>query len=1058
MDHNWKKMDSQIPPTRDRANTSRTLVMERYFIDLMLDQMHRGNRLGHTFNKQSWTDILAMFNSKFRTKYDQDILRSHYTALWKQYNDVKNLLKQSEFSWDDTQKMVVAADEVWDAYMKAHPDSECYKTKSLVNFNDLCLMFAYTEADGRYSRSSHDVDFDDDIQGLIIGIHPASIEHVRTDWTPDMDRCLVERMLDEVRKGNKTDKSFSNVAWNDILSSLNVRFCSKYGKKFLMRRYNKLFKYYSDMRRILKRNGFSWDEKHQMILADDGIWEKYIKGHPEAHSYRGKPLLNYEHLILIYSNEITRGHHEAQHQNQITENKCLQIETDEEKDCHYSAGSHGPGPIWNPLMDYYLIDLLQDQTLRGNKIGYEYTSKAWTEMTKLFNAKVGLTCEKNILRNRFKHLRRQYNDAKVILEQTGFSWDENREMIIAEDHVWDSYIKMHPDAQPYRNKSVPSYHKLCLIYGEEGSFERCRQREHNVDLGSESPDMIIGKHDDCHADGDLSETSWTPVMDRYFVDLMLEQIHRGNKIDYTTDSQAWIDMAVLFKERFGSQYDKDILKSRCRSFQKLHSVVKSSLERRRFSWDGTLQFIMEQPEVELYGTRFMEDYNDLFLIYGKPSPDDEANLLGPGQFFNNNYYGKTNWTPAMDRYFIDLLLEHVRQGSMGKNLTRQEWSCMSTKISSEFGYQHDENILRSHFMNLMKQFSDMKSLLDHSGFAWDELRQKIIADDSLWHAYLKDCPDARSYWNRTLPNYNDLFLIFGGGNINGMDNDSSRSRAICDCVLVPSDDEEDSPVPPVFNPLPINWTKSMEVYFIQLMLGQVIEGNVIGKTFTEQAWAWIIESFNEKFGVLCDKNEVESLYLSLMKEYNNIRMLINQIGFAWDGIQQKVIADDDNWEVYIKRHPGAIKYRNRMLGSYNDLCVIFGNRVVGGRLSRSSIEMENNNGVLGSVSTGALTQNKRNCATSSIYSMSSRKVQKLNEEAEEALGTNFHVARNVRNKDDGEHLSIEVIVDALQAIPGMDDELFLEACQILENEEKAKLFVKMDATKRRKWLSRKLNW
>lgn len=39
-----------------------------------------------------------------------------------------------------------------------------------MNFNDLCLIYAYTTADGRYSRSSHDVDIDDDIQGLSIGM------------------------------------------------------------------------------------------------------------------------------------------------------------------------------------------------------------------------------------------------------------------------------------------------------------------------------------------------------------------------------------------------------------------------------------------------------------------------------------------------------------------------------------------------------------------------------------------------------------------------------------------------------------------------------------------------------------------------------------------------------------------------------------------------------------------------------------------------------------------------------------------------------------------------
>lgn len=94
--------------------------MERYFVDLMLDHMHRGNRLGHTFNKQAWADMLTVFTSKFGSPHDKDLLKSRYSALWKQFNDVKNLLDQSGFSWDDKLQMVVADDYVWETYIKVH--------------------------------------------------------------------------------------------------------------------------------------------------------------------------------------------------------------------------------------------------------------------------------------------------------------------------------------------------------------------------------------------------------------------------------------------------------------------------------------------------------------------------------------------------------------------------------------------------------------------------------------------------------------------------------------------------------------------------------------------------------------------------------------------------------------------------------------------------------------------------------------------------------------------------------------------------------------------------
>lgn len=55
--------------------------------------------------------------------------------------------------------------------MQAFPDARSYRTKAVVNFSDLCIIYGYTTADGRYSRSSHDLDFDEEVQGVNMGMH-----------------------------------------------------------------------------------------------------------------------------------------------------------------------------------------------------------------------------------------------------------------------------------------------------------------------------------------------------------------------------------------------------------------------------------------------------------------------------------------------------------------------------------------------------------------------------------------------------------------------------------------------------------------------------------------------------------------------------------------------------------------------------------------------------------------------------------------------------------------------------------------------------------------------
>lgn len=108
---------------RTSSSRSRTYwqpPMDRYFIDLMLENVEKGNQIDGVFRKQAWVDMITLFNAKFGFNYDVDVLKNRYKTLRRQHNVIKNLLELPGFSWDDTRQMVTADDSVWQDYIKVY--------------------------------------------------------------------------------------------------------------------------------------------------------------------------------------------------------------------------------------------------------------------------------------------------------------------------------------------------------------------------------------------------------------------------------------------------------------------------------------------------------------------------------------------------------------------------------------------------------------------------------------------------------------------------------------------------------------------------------------------------------------------------------------------------------------------------------------------------------------------------------------------------------------------------------------------------------------------------
>ncbi|KAK7392719.1 hypothetical protein VNO78_21165 [Psophocarpus tetragonolobus] len=305
--------DSFLSSYNLRANW--TPSQDRYFLDLMLSRVQKGNKSGKMFSRQAWIDMIEQFNTNFGFKHDVEVLKNRYKRFKKQYSEIKMIVSQKRFQWDETLSMIMADDKAWDECIKAHHDAQSFKTMVIPYYHDLCIIFGHAVADGRFSLSCFDVDFEYEEKDLddkaitgegVDDQTPVAVTNKgKVDWSPMMDQFFVELMVDQLRKGNKINRTFRRQAWVDMTESFNNRFGCHCGKVVLKNRFNLLRRHYCSINVLLGKEGFSWDKAQHKVVADEPVWQKCIRVHHNFRLYKIKSMPFYCGMCIVYRNEVT---------------------------------------------------------------------------------------------------------------------------------------------------------------------------------------------------------------------------------------------------------------------------------------------------------------------------------------------------------------------------------------------------------------------------------------------------------------------------------------------------------------------------------------------------------------------------------------------------------------------------------------------------------------------------------------------------------------------------------------------------------------------------------
>lgn len=168
----------------------------------------------------------------------------------------------------------------------------------------------------------------------------------------------------------------------------------------------------------------------------------------------------------------------------------------------------------------------------------------------------------------------------------------------------------------------------------------------------------------------------------------------------------------------------------------------------------------------------------------------------------------------------------------------------------------------------------------------------------------------------------------------------------------------------------------------------------------------------------------------------------------------------------------------RPVPHYKDLCLIFRETNVNGRESLSSHELYQQDAVpdgnlqslqspavsfssdrlTGEESSHLADQTHKHQLENPSSSTHSKKLRTKDEGVASAIREMATAVSSLadKRKDEDDSVPIECVIEAIQALPDMDDELVLDACDFLEDEKKAKTFLALDIKLRKKWLIRKL--
>ena len=96
-------------------------------------------------------------------------------------------------------------------------------------------------------------------------------------WTKEMERKLIDLLLEQIQLGRKAEGGFKKTAWTAVEKKFNEEMNLNLTRDNFKNKLKTWKQSYRMMKELRNMSGFAWNESTQCVDADDSVWEELLK-------------------------------------------------------------------------------------------------------------------------------------------------------------------------------------------------------------------------------------------------------------------------------------------------------------------------------------------------------------------------------------------------------------------------------------------------------------------------------------------------------------------------------------------------------------------------------------------------------------------------------------------------------------------------------------------------------------------------------------------------------------------------------------------------------------